>query len=324
MSDRVHSGTCGALVRLQLRSVFIAGVALAWSSSASAFCRTTTCDRQGAPAECTASQTNYCSAAGTPIAWPDTCVSSSVSIQGSVRRGITADTMRAIVSQAFQQWTNVSCRSGGHPNFVVDTFPDVACTVEEGVVGYNDAGPNQNAWVFYDDTWPFQASGGDGAVAITSVIFDVNTGEIYDADVELNSRDNFFTTGDQNVDVDLASVVQHEAGHFLGLAHSTDPEATMFPNLADNKSEKTKLRTLEQDDVDGVCAVYPPGTPNRKCDPEPRHGFSSTCSLPTRGCAVSRSRFGRRPHSGHGFAGFAGILCALGVGRFRRRSNSLR
>ena len=65
-------------------------------------------------------------------------------------------------------------------------------------------------------------------MALTTVTFNPKTGEIYDADMELNSADNPITVGDQEIVFDLHSIVQHESGHTLGLAHSAFDSDTMY------------------------------------------------------------------------------------------------
>lgn len=52
--------------------------------------------------------------------------------------------------------------------------------------------------------------------------------------------------------LDLQGIATHEYGHALGLGHSDDPDATMYANTQDGKSH----RTLEQDDITGVRALY--------------------------------------------------------------------
>ncbi|MBA0863229.1 hypothetical protein Goshw_018464 [Gossypium schwendimanii] len=52
--------------------------------------------------------------------------------------------------------------------------------------------------------------------------------------------------------VDLESVVTHEIGHILGLAHSSVKEAMMYPSL----KPRSKKVNLKLDDVEGVRALY--------------------------------------------------------------------
>src|SRR5262249_15492160 len=75
--------------------------------------------------------------------------------------------------------------------------------------------------------------------------------------------------------IDLLSVLTHEAGHFLGLAHSADADATMF---SEYKMGSTGLRDLSPDDVKAICAAYPPDRQTRgECSYLPRHGYSPDC-----------------------------------------------
>ena len=273
----------------------IAAVAL-FCGRAGAFCRTTTCDQLGASAECVASRVGDCSTKGTPIYWPSTCVSTSVSAQGSISSHITADAMRNIVQNAFQQWTNADCGNGEKPNFVVDIFPDVNCTdldATTGDAGYKPTGPNYNLWVFRDSDWPFNNVSDEGAIAITTTQYDTNSGEIFDADVELNSFGRTFTTDPDIVDMDLPSVVQHESGHFLGLGHAQEPANVMWLSLDTGATR----RVLQPDDIQGICATYPPGKLNPECDPEPRHGFSTECEFDKGCCTIApgQSANHRRP-----------------------------
>ncbi len=64
--------------------------------------------------------------------------------------------------------------------------------------------------------------------------------------------------------VDLLGVAVHEFGHALGLDHTPVRNATMFASVA---SRGFHLRTLEQDDLDGVEFLYGDGRPG--ADPSP-------------------------------------------------------
>ena len=54
--------------------------------------------------------------------------------------------------------------------------------------------------------------------------------------------------------IDLQSTLTHEIGHALGLGHSDIAEATMAPSIIGGDISK---RTLDQDDINGICALYP-------------------------------------------------------------------
>jgi hypothetical protein len=220
--------------------------------------------------------------------------------------------MRQVVQDAFKQWTTVDCGDGGIPNFSVDMFPDVNCTDVTGDKGYKTTGPNYNIWIFHDSNWPPEYTT-DGAIAITTTQFSPTTGEIYDSDVELNSEANTFTTDLALVQTDLPSVVQHESGHFLGLAHSLVDTATMFATLP--SPPDVSFRTLDQDDIDAICSAYPPGKLNPNCDPEPRHGFSTECDFQKGCCTVAPGRSSGR----QGSWGTTLVGALFAAGAFSRR-----
>jgi hypothetical protein len=188
--------------------------------------------------------------------------------------------------------------------------------------------PNVNAVMFHDDVWPYSADQGS-VLALTTVTYHPETGEIWDVDIEINSAENRITISEPVPadGWDLESILTHETGHFFGLAHTPDPNATMNCSYSPGSVAK---RVLDTDDVAGICAAYPPdGTrvvgdggaiPSGPCDPTPRNGL---------GCAGEANA-----GCGCGVVGVAGSACAglasVGVAvvltarRRRRRQGSRR
>jgi hypothetical protein len=236
---------------------------LALPSAAGAYCRTTTC------ADCAVDPATECPTGGVPIAWPSACVSYATSRRAS--RQASSDAFAKAADAAFATWRDVTCPAGGHPSILpAAAYGTAACNRHE----YNFAEPNANVLLFRDDTWPYSTS--TNALAITSVTFDIATGEIYDVDMELNGSQPISVTDVVPADsYDLQSILTHEAGHFLGLAHSADVGATMWRNYQPGSSA---FRRLAEDDVNGICTVYPP---NRAaaCDYRPKQGFSPDCGM---------------------------------------------
>lgn len=66
--------------------------------------------------------------------------------------------------------------------------------------------------------------------------------------------------------VDLLTVAAHEIGHTLGLAHSSDPNALMYPSYSGPR------RSLGQDDIAGVQDLYGVGRPPEPAPEAPRQG----------------------------------------------------
>lgn len=239
-------------------SVAVTFAAVLAARSASAYCFSTICDDVDA---CDGEEIPGCPV----LKWPGNCLGYSVSEVGGQNLG--AGSVELIVAAAFETWMGVDC-PGGHPGVVAQNLGQVSCNLVE----YNKDSGNANI-VFFNEEWPHSEA--SHTYALTTTTFDPNTGELLNADIELNARDHLFTIGDESVSADLASVIQHEAGHFLGLAHSRNTNATMF---AFYEEGTTDLRSLDADDVAGICALYPANDAlDATCNPLPRHGFSPDC-----------------------------------------------
>jgi hypothetical protein len=266
-----------------------------------AFCRTTTCET------CVDPETK-CPSGGPPLIWPRSCLSYSLQVDASAK--VDLDTATAIADRAFGAWQDVRCPgTDAHPSIVAsDSYGPVFCARHE----YSQTQGNANVIVFRDDVWPYDMV--RNALALTTVTYNRLTGDIYDADMEINGLADLTTAEAISPDrFDLASIMTHEAGHFLGLAHSTEDAATMrpeYPNRAAlRRLDADALRSLDADDIAGICAIYPPDREAPACDFTPRAGFSLECAMePVRGGLCSTVP-GRR--TGLGGAPLAFALCAL-------------
>jgi hypothetical protein len=268
-------------VRAQLPALAVLILGLAYSSSGLAFCRTTTCDKcTAAPGECVTE--------GTPLYWPVSCINYAIQQDASKRVGY--DAVSATADAAFQAWANVSCATGLAPTLDLLNLGPVACSLHE----YNDQnksfGGNANIIIFHDDAGDLGAI--DQQLAITTVTFNVNTGEIYDADIEVDSSKPISTmTPVPALQYDLQSILTHEVGHFLGLAHSDSPCAAGIDCATMDAVYRTgsdDFRTLEADDIAGICTIYPPDRAAIDNGCAPRHGFSGECGVPSKkGCCTT-------------------------------------
>ncbi|KAL0914083.1 hypothetical protein M5K25_017588 [Dendrobium thyrsiflorum] len=90
----------------------------------------------------------------------------------------------------------------------------------------------------------------DGVLGVLAHAFSPENGRLHLDAAERWAVD--FSKEDSKVAVDLESVLTHEIGHVLGLAHSTVQEAVMYPSL----SPRTKKVNLRVDDIKGVQALY--------------------------------------------------------------------
>lgn len=278
-----------------------------------------------------------CDDTGRPLYWASKCL--SFSVQRDASRTIDLTTARSIAQKAFDQWKNVQCPADpvacsgpfdrGAPSVEVKDVGPVSCDCVE----YNGKVGNANVIMFRDAGWV----GCDGApkedadttLALTTVTFNTETGEIYDADMEINTANNPITTSDPpgRVFYDLHSILTHEAGHFLGLAHTNlkqPADKTQTPTMyARYEQKEVYMRDPSQDDVCAICAAYPPGRP-ALCDATPRRGLALECGG---GDPETTTKGGCRcdvPGVSNGFdAALGGMFAALTLGLARRRARKL-
>ncbi len=291
------------------------------TSSAAAWCRSTTTQ------DFTPTGAQPCDDVGKPLQWASRCVSYDVQRDASFQ--VDLATTRAVMQASFDAWASADCPADpvacgpgggrGHPTIQAVDLGPVSCACAE----YNPSGGNANLVIFRDAGW-FDCNGtpkteADINLALTTVTYNTVTGEIYDADIEINSNPEVAelttTSPPTRVVDDLQSILTHEAGHFLGLAHTQllNGDATMFPAY---KQGKITLRDLDRDDVCGVCAAYPPERV-ADCAPAPRRGLEDVCGggvaavippAPAQGCQCAL--LGTRGASARD-AGLGGALGAL-------------
>jgi hypothetical protein len=240
----------------------------------------------------------------------------SYDIQQNASKQVPYDVADQMFAAAFAKWTSIDCAGTsasptGRVSIDVRDLGPVACDL----VQYNQDQGNQHVIIFHDDVWPHDDA--SNALGLTTVTYDTDTGEIYDADMEINATVPLTLNDPVPPDgYDFQSIITHESGHFLGMAHSVDTLATMYATYTAGSTSK---RSLTADDMGGLCSIYLPDgnrvvdpsvTPNGSgmipegtCDPTPRHGFSTQCAQPQSkgGCDVSGS-------------GAAGAACTLAAG----------
>jgi len=283
--------------------------------------------------------------------WNQICV--GYSIQQDASRYVTLSDATALAGEAFLAWTSATCSGQAPPSVQAINNAPVACNILP---------THQNAIIFRDDGWPAEYD--SSWLALTSLTFYINTndpndpknGQILGADMEINESDYRLVANPDAADASgtgiesfpLLPVLMHEAGHFLGLAHSADTSALMYALY-----HPSSAAGLTEDDREGICSMALPGglrltsnsglvDANTTCDPTPFHSSQSQCgvqdtelALPSEsdasssvsgasstvitsdggsGCSVASSMAPRRS-----LCEFCGCLVGVAMWRVRRR-----
>jgi matrixin len=252
------SPTASLRVGLFLGVLALVGVA----REARAYCRTRTCEFPQKRVPCEFDEATGCSTVGEFVFWKDHCVSFAVDRAGSVADDIAADDVEQLVANGFDAWSHASCSGGGSPQLAAGSQGAIACGEAEYDCDVPEA--NSNLVMFRDDFVDTLYGLRAGVIAVTTLTANLRTGELFDADIEINSRDEDFSLdASSGVDIgdrrDLRGVINHELGHLLGLSHSFEQKALMRTHY-----EGTLLP--EADDAAGMCAALGRALDDPVCD----------------------------------------------------------
>src|SRR5580698_3294357 len=250
------------VVRSLCRPAALVGI-LAAAHDASAFCRTTSVPVAIGydPAAVGACWTTGDAGTAVDLAWP---ARSRIpySFVSNASTQVTLADATAAGHLAFGAWAGPGDADagpicpGGAPNVEAYDNGPVDPSVAATDCGLNPCADTvhdtKHLIVFRDTSW----TGTDAVntLALTIVTYGVMSGTIYDADTEINTFGHLVTTeeppppsGYPPNTYDLQSILRHEAGHFVGLAHSTDTSAVMYAYYHPGSV------TLTPDDVAGIC-----------------------------------------------------------------------
>lgn len=205
---------------------------------------------------------------GPSLVWPSKKATFKINSRGTldiptdqdISDGVSETVEFTIVRQAFNTWTVPSCTDL--------RFTDGGLTASERVgFDFRRLDENENVVVF-QDSWSHDSM----VIGLTTATFNSQTGEIFDADIELNDEQYDFSYKNTNVQTDLLNTVTHEVGHFIGFEHPDKPGSTLPSQCASNATMsrtstigETAKRTLAPTDEMGLCFVYPSGGAVRYC-----------------------------------------------------------
>jgi MYXO-CTERM domain-containing protein len=225
----------------------------------------------------------YLSDDGAPFFWAQTSVPITAYSNDFNQSGMTTDQVGGALAAAAAAWSK-------EQNACTYLELGTSLSTAPTPLAVNDG---RNSVIFHGTSWCHLGSNGkcnisydSSALAVTTDTANTKTGQIYDADVEVNLVDYQWAdvVADPSLagDMDLQNALTHELGHLIGLDHtcfdpltsmtgvrpddntgqpvpdcataSADVQATtMFPSATPGDVQK---RTLAPDDQNAVCAIY--------------------------------------------------------------------
>ncbi|HZG00015.1 MAG TPA: matrixin family metalloprotease, partial [Chitinophagales bacterium] len=137
------------------------------------------------------------------------------------------------VRRAFNTWAQALCGV---------TFEERATGAVDFEIGWfaGDHGDGSN----------FDGDGNDSGNVLAHAFYPPPCGGDHAGECHFDEAETWSLNGNGST-IDIETVALHEIGHLLGLEHSRVSGSVMFPNYPG------VLRTLTQDDIDGIRMLYP-------------------------------------------------------------------
>lgn len=193
--------------------------------------------------------------------------------------GLGEDRSEQVVRAAFGEWVTFDCAQVS-VKFLgrTDTAPDAMAADGVSVVG----------WI--SEAFSERTGGDPSVVGLTVVRF--SSGRVTEADMSLNAQHWGWTAASSLPRVNLRTILRHEAGHYLGMGHSDEPDATMYPTYGGG------VTLFTPDDREGICTLYPvdvgEASPPIAVPPDggPGEPTSASASLVGSGCSATSGATG--------------------------------
>ncbi|MBP9111396.1 MAG: matrixin family metalloprotease [Polyangiaceae bacterium] len=193
-----------------------------------------------------------CEKLGVPIYWKEPCVDYKVILDRDGwgdDSGLALEAAEKLVEEEFQLWSTAACPG----RFTARTTPNLTLRRKDlsGVGGCEGSVlVNEVRFTKCDpgkvDELGVASACNPSTLAVTYVKKRELSGVIEQSVMYVYPQ----AFVDKNLE-QLRAVVRHEAGHFLGLAHSDQTSAIMY-----FQSQSKPAPGLTEDDVNGICEIY--------------------------------------------------------------------
>ncbi len=248
---------------------------------------------------------------GAPLRWTSSCVFITPDAAGSSH--VPGDEEIAALDRALAEWESETASCG-----YLDFERDEPSAHEVGFDGVNLIKFREDRWCRpATDDEPEECYSANAA-ALTTLFYIDKPGEpddgiILDADIEMNGVDFAIAVGCEtecqsdgdpsNSLSDLENTMMHELGHLIGLDHTCwegsattaplDDQGEPVPLCSDQLSAEAidstmynyqgagevKKRSLEPDDIAGMCGIYPKAQDPGSCNRVDIDGGSGWCGV---------------------------------------------
>ncbi|WP_437322787.1 matrixin family metalloprotease [Sorangium sp. So ce381] len=213
-------------------------------------------------------------------------------INGGTIPGPLSSFAAASIEAGFAAWSSPGC-TAWETELLGDTDD-----------GYDfDDGKSVFLWI--SDSWPGELGQAGSVIAVTMPVWDPD-GVIGEADMIFNNVGFCWDDTGEGDCIDVRSIATHEEGHFLGLGHTNVRGATMLGFYPGG----TSARTIEDDDIEGVCALYPIAGTGAASSGGGGFGAGATATSGASGGAASGSEDGPKSGNVDEVEGDAGCSCS--------------
>lgn len=174
------------------------------------------------------------------VTWPAGKLPLDYYINNAGYSSMNMSTVERIMADSFESWS-APCCSDFSANYAGRTAKTALSQGSDVVLSFEER------------NWPSSMGNANQTIAVTLVQGTQSGCNIYNAPILFNGVGFRYCEGASGGCTDLQAIATHEIGHNLGLDHSEYQTATMYYAYTGG----TSARNLSEDDVAGVCALYP-------------------------------------------------------------------